>query len=59
MKGCYPTHVNPSLAEVFSIGLTILSSGTLEDGNTIYQRTPSDEYELNKDRLNGLLKTFK
>jgi hypothetical protein len=28
-KGTYPSHVDPCLAEVFSIGLTILSSGTL------------------------------
>lgn len=28
-KGTYPSHVEPCLAEVFSIGLTILSSGTL------------------------------
>ena len=42
MKGCYPSHVDPSLAEVFSIGLTILSSGTLEDANTVYQRSPAD-----------------
>lgn len=51
--------MDPSLAEVFSIGLTILSSGTLEDGNSVYQRSPADEYSLNKDRLNVLLKTFK
>jgi hypothetical protein len=28
-KGTYPSQVDPSLAEVFCIGLTILSSGTL------------------------------
>ena len=28
-KGTYPSHVDPCLAEVFSIGVTILSSGTL------------------------------
>lgn len=39
-KGTYPSHVDPSLAEVFCIGLTILSSGTLEDCNTIYKNNP-------------------
>lgn len=55
-KGTYPSHVDPTLAEVFSIGLTILSSGTLEDCDSVYRKTP---YELRKDRLNGLLRTFK
>jgi hypothetical protein len=55
-KGSYPSHVDPCLAEVFSIGLTILSSGTLEDCDTVYKKVP---YELRKDRLNALLRTFK
>jgi len=54
-KGSYPSHVDPCLAEVFSIGLTILSSGTLEDCDSVYRRTP---YEIRKDRLNSLLRTF-
>lgn len=55
-KGNYPSHVDPSLAEVFCIGLTILSSGTLEDCDNVYKYGP---WELRKDRLNGLLRTFK
>jgi serine/threonine protein kinase len=55
-KGTYPSHVDPCLAEVFSIGLTILSSGTLEDCDSVYKKVP---YELRKDRLNVLLRTFK
>lgn len=39
-KGAYPENVDPSLAEVFSIGLTILSSGTLQDCDTIYSQSP-------------------
>jgi hypothetical protein len=54
-KGTYPTHVDPCLAEVFSIGLTILASGTLEDCDKIYQKQP---YKLNSDRLNSYLKQF-
>jgi len=54
-KGTYPAHVDPCLAEVFSIGLTILASGTLEDCDKIYQRQP---YKLNSDRLNYYLKQF-
>ena len=56
-KGSYPSHVDPSLAEVFCIGLTILSSGTLEDCNTIYKNSPS--WELRVERLNHLLKEFR
>lgn len=55
-KGTYPSHVDPTLAEVFSIGLTILSSGTLEDCDTVYRSKP---YEIRKDRLNALLRIFK
>jgi hypothetical protein len=55
-KGQYPSNVNPCLAEVFSIGLTILSSGTLEDCDSVYQSNP---LALRKDRLNSLLKIFK
>ncbi|MCB1084431.1 MAG: hypothetical protein KDK61_08985, partial [Simkania sp.] len=55
-KGSYPSHVDPSLAEVFSIGLTILSSGTLEDCDDVYKTSP---YELRKDRLSSLLRIFK
>jgi serine/threonine protein kinase len=55
-KGTYPSHVDPCLAEVFSIGLTILSSGTLEDCDTVYRKSP---YEVKKDRLNTLLRIFK
>lgn len=55
-KGTYPSHVDPCLAEVFSIGLTILSSGTLEDCDLVYRKSP---YELKKDKLNALLRTFK
>lgn len=55
-KGTYPSHVDPCLAEVFSIGLTILSSGTLEDCDTIYRKSP---YEVKKDKLNSLLRSFK
>lgn len=55
-KGSYPSHVDPSLAEVFSIGLTILSSGTLEDCDFVYKNNP---YELRKDKLNGLLRAFR
>ena len=51
-----PSHVDPSLADVFSIGLTILSSGTLEDCDDVYKTSP---YELRKDRLNSLLRVFK
>lgn len=39
-KGAYPSHVDESLAEVFSIGLTILSSGTLEDADQVYSFSP-------------------
>ena len=55
-KGQYPSHVDPSLAEVFCIGLTILSSGTLEDCDTVFKTAP---WELKKERLNGLLRTFR
>jgi serine/threonine protein kinase len=55
-KGTYPSHVDPTLAEVFSIGLTILSSGTLEDCDSVYRKNP---FDLRKDRLNALLRTFK
>lgn len=55
-KGSYPSHVDPSLAEVFCIGLTILSSGTLEDCNSIYKTNP---WELRTERLNHLLKEFR
>lgn len=54
-KGQYPTHVDPCKAEVFSIGLTILSSGTLENCNEIYEQNP---LRINKDKLNRLLKIF-
>ena len=55
-KGTYPSHVDPCLAEVFSIGLSILSSGTLEDCDSVYRRNP---YEIRTDRLQGLLRSFK
>ena len=55
-KGSYPSYVDPSLAEVFSIGLVILSSGTLEDCDNLYKKVP---YELKKDKLNSLLRVFK
>ena len=55
-KGSYPSHVDPALAEVFSIGLTILSSGTLEDCDSVYKQNP---YEIKKERLNSLLRIFK
>ena len=55
-KGTYPSHVDPSLAEVFCIGLTILSSGTLEDCNSVYKTNP---WELRTERLSMLLKDFR
>ena len=55
-KGQYPTYVDPCLGEVFSIGVTILSSGTLEDTDTLYRLNP---YELRRDRLQQLLFKFK
>jgi hypothetical protein len=55
-KGTYPSHVDPCLAEVFSIGLTILSSGTLESCDSVYSRHP---YQIDKARLNSLLRTFR
>lgn len=55
-KGTYPSHVDPCLAEVFSIGLTILSSGTLEDCDSVYRHSP---YDIKKDKLNILLRSFK
>jgi len=55
-KGSYPSHVDPSLAEVFCIGLTILSSGTLEDCNSVYKTNP---WELKTERLSMLLKDFR
>jgi hypothetical protein len=51
-KCTYPSHVDPAIAEVFSIGLTILSSGTLEDLDVIYRHAP---YEIRKDLLAKLL----
>ena len=55
-KGAYPSHVDSTLAEVFSIGLTILSSGTLEDADQVYSFSP---IELRKERLSQLLRIFK
>lgn len=34
----YPPQVNACLAEVFSIGLTILSAGTLLDCEDVYEK---------------------
>jgi hypothetical protein len=40
-RGEYPPGVDPCRAEVFSIGLTILSSGILHDCSDIYSQGPS------------------
>lgn len=46
--------MDPCRAEVFSIGLTILSSGILEDCRSVY-----NGYKINEQRLNQFLGAFK
>lgn len=43
------------MAEVFSIGLTVLSAGTLEHCNDVYQREP---FKINTQRLAVLIDQF-
>ena len=43
------------MAEVFSIGLTVLSAGTLEHCNDVYYRDP---FRINSQRLAALLDQF-
>lgn len=53
-KGEYPTSIDPCKAEVFSIGLTILSSGILYDCFQIYEMN-----RVNENRLNQYLAVFR
>jgi hypothetical protein len=50
--------VNPCLAEVFSMGLSILSAGTLLDCEDVYEKR-KDSIKLNQNTLQNLLKSFK
>jgi hypothetical protein len=54
-KGEHNSGVDRNLAEVWSLGMTLLSAGTLEHCNDVYQRNP---LKINKQRLNFLLEQF-
>ena len=54
-RGEYPEDVDPCRAEVFSIGLTILVSGTLESCDDVYKKLD----KINEQALNHHLHNFK
>lgn len=54
-KSAYDQKIDKCLAEVFSIGLTVLSAGTLQHCNDVYYRDP---FRINTQRLATLLDQF-
>ena len=53
----YPKNIDPSLAECYSIGLTILAAGTLEDIDSIYTMHGEDK-KIQRHKVNYYLKQF-
>lgn len=54
----YPPAVNPCLAEVFSIGMTILSAGTLLECDDIYEKR-KESLKINQNNLQSHIRLFK
>lgn len=55
--GDYPKNIDPSTAECYSIGLCLLSAGTLEDVDSIYAND-TGQRKILKHKLNLYLKQF-
>ena len=53
----YPKNIDPSLAECYSIGLTLLAAGTLEDIDSIYINQGEDR-KIQRHKVNYYLKQF-
>lgn len=53
----YPYNIDPCLAESFSIGLTVLSAGTLLNCQNLYERH-NQSLKFNPNPLESLLNVF-
>lgn len=56
-RGEYPKNIDPSSAECFSIGLTMLAAGTLENIDSVYV-TSGDSRSIQQHKVNYFLKLF-
>ena len=53
----YPKNIDPAIAECYSIGLSVLSAGTLEDVDSVYS-AEGGEHKILKHKVNYYLKLF-